>query len=144
MPNQASGTRQRRRFVSEFNSSFRRAFLAFVSYLHLIPTDHNFVLQIHLAKHTIQGLSVLDWLTERRNSEIGSLARDVEPGLGKVKCPAKVKWLVGEKGWTRAKVARVLATTQTHFFFISNRNICSKITPHPPRREILEVISKRV
>lgn len=48
--------------------------------------DHNFVLWIHLAKHTIQGLSVLDWLTELQNSEnIGPLITDVEPGLGKVK-----------------------------------------------------------
>lgn len=106
--------------------------------------DHSCVLWIHLATDTIQGLSVLDWLIELQNSEkIGPLTADVEPGLGKVKGLAKVKWLVGEKGWTRAKVSRVLATTQTHFF-ISNRNISSKITPQPPRREILHVRSQRV
>lgn len=38
--------------------------LPLVSYLNLIPMDHNFVLWIHLAKHTIQGLLVLGWLTE--------------------------------------------------------------------------------
>lgn len=85
VPDQVSGTRQRRRFVSELNSSFQRASLAFVSYLHLIPMDHSFVPWIHLAKLTIQGLSVLAWLTERQNSEkIGPPTTDVEPGLGKV------------------------------------------------------------
>lgn len=74
--------------------------------------DHNFVLWIHLATHMIQGLSGLDWLTELQNSEkISPLATDTEPGHGKVKGPVKVKWLVGEKCWTRGKVSGVLATT---------------------------------
>lgn len=38
--------------------------LPLVSYLNLIPLDYNCVLWISLAKHMIQGLLVLDWLTE--------------------------------------------------------------------------------
>lgn len=74
--------------------------LPLVSYLNLIPMDNNFVLWIHLAKNMIQGLLVLDWFTELQNAEkISPITIDEEPGLGKVKRPAKVKWLVGKMCW---------------------------------------------
>lgn len=57
--------------------------LPLVSYLNLIPLNHNFVLWIHLAKHTIQGLLVLGWLTELW--KISPLTTDEESGLRKVK-----------------------------------------------------------
>lgn len=57
-----------------------------VSYLNLILMDHNFFQWIHLAKHGVQGLLVLDWLTELQNSDkISPLTTDEEPGLEKVK-----------------------------------------------------------
>lgn len=59
--------------------------LPLVSCLNLIPMDINFVLWIHPAKQTIQGLLVLDWLTELQNSEIGPVATDEAPGLEEVK-----------------------------------------------------------
>lgn len=83
VPSPASRPRQKRRVLSELNSSFKEHSLPFVSYLNLIPMDNNFVLWIYLAKHTIQGLLVLDWLTELWNSEIILLITVEEPGSEK-------------------------------------------------------------